>query len=129
MARRGREVPMDETSTKTYACPVEVTVDVIGGRWKPLILWHLKECKVLRHGELRRLIPGITQKMLTQQLRQLEADGLVERTPYAETPPRVEYAMTEHGRGLQELLDDFCEWGDAHARRTGSRIVKPETAR
>jgi DNA-binding HxlR family transcriptional regulator len=105
-----------------------VTIDLIGGRWKPLILWHLKEHKVLRHGELRRLIPGITQKMLTQQLRQLESHGLVDRTMHPEVPPRVEYSLTSYGQSLQEMLDLICGWGQEHARRAGIRIVKPPPA-
>lgn len=113
---------------RTYHCPVEVTIDLIGGRWKPLILWHLAERKVLRHGELKRLIPDITQKMLTQQLRQLERDGLVAREQHAEIPPRVEYSLTPYGRSLQDMLDMFCDWGAEHARRAGLTIVKPAAA-
>lgn len=120
---------MISTQKKIYYCPVEVTLDLIGGRWKPLILWHLKEARVLRHGQLRRLIPTITQKMLTQQLRQLETDGLVERMQYAEVPPRVEYSLTAYGRELQAMLDHFCEWGVAHARKAGITITKPTAAR
>lgn len=120
---------MISVQRKVYYCPVEVTLDLIGGRWKPLILWHLKEKRVLRHGELKRLIPTITQKMLTQQLRQLENDGLVQRTQYAEVPPRVEYSLTAYGRELQAMLDHFCDWGAAHARRAGITITKPTTSR
>jgi DNA-binding HxlR family transcriptional regulator len=116
---------MISTQKKVYYCPVEVTLDLIGGRWKPLILWHLKEGRVLRHGQLKRLIPTITQKMLTQQLRQLEDDGLVQRTQYAEVPPRVEYSLTVYGRELQAMLDHFCSWGVVHARKAGITITKP----
>jgi DNA-binding HxlR family transcriptional regulator len=114
---------------KVYYCPVEVTLDMIGGRWKPVILWHLKEERVLRHSQLRRLIPTITQKMLTQQLRQLQADGLVQRRPYPEVPPRVEYSLTAYGRELQAMLDDFCKWGVDHARKEGITIANPSTTR
>lgn len=120
---------MNAHQGKTYYCPVEVTLDLIGGKWKPLILWHLKERGVLRHGELRRRIPTITQKMLTQQLRQLEGDGLVHREQYPEVPPRVEYSLTEYGRDLQALLDQFCDWGKAHARKAGITITKPPSDR
>jgi DNA-binding HxlR family transcriptional regulator len=116
---------MNNRQGKVYYCPVEVTLDLIGGRWKPLILWHLKEAGVLRHGELKRLIPTITQKMLTQQLRQLEMDGLVQRKQYPEVPPRVEYSTTTYGRELQGMLDTFCHWGVAHARKAGITITKP----
>lgn len=120
---------MTTSLRKIYYCPVEVTLDLIGGRWKPLILWHLKERDILRHGELKRLIPTITQKMLTQQLRQLEADGLVRRKQYAEVPPRVEYSLTPYGRELQAMLDQFCSWGAAHAHKAGITISKPSAGR
>jgi DNA-binding HxlR family transcriptional regulator len=85
-------------------------------------LRYLDERGVLRHGQLRRLIPNITQKMLTQQLRQLEADGIVERTQYDQVPPRVEYALTDYGRSLQQLLELFCDWGQAHAERANLTV-------
>lgn len=116
---------MDNAQSKTYSCPVEVTLDLIGGKWKALLLWHLKEHTVLRHGELRQLIPTITQKMMTQQLRQLEADGLVAREVYPEVPPRVEYSLTTYGRELETLLDQFCGWGEHHAERFGLTITPP----
>lgn len=98
---------------KRYSCPVEVTLDIVGGKWKPLILWHLRE-NTRRFGELKRLIPGITQKMLTQQLRELEGDGLINRQIYAQVPPKVEYSLTEHGRSLNSILTLMCEWGIRH---------------
>ncbi|GAB2504239.1 winged helix-turn-helix transcriptional regulator [Nocardiopsis aegyptia] len=113
---------------RVYSCPVEVTVDLIGGRWKPLILWHLRVHGVLRHGRLRRMIPGITQKMLTQQLRRLEEDGLVLRREYPQVPPRVEYRLSDQGGELHELLDRFCAWGEAQAGRQGLTITKPDAA-
>lgn len=115
---------MAQPVRKVYHCPVEVTIDLIGGAWKPLILWHLSQRKVLRHSELLRLIPGITQKMLTQQLRQLERDGLVARTQHPEVPPRVEYSLTAHGHDLQDMLTFFCDWGAAQAQRLGLPITK-----
>lgn len=93
-----------------YRCPVEVTLDVIGGKWKSLILWHLKR-KTLRFSQLQRLLPRITQKMLTQQLRDLERDGLVFRQVYPEVPPRVEYSLTELGCSVVPILDQMYEWG------------------
>mgnify|MGYP001596992305 CR=1 FL=1 len=98
-----------------YNCPVEITLDRIGGKWKVLILWHLKDIR--RFGELKRLIPGITQKMLTQQLRELEADGLVYRKVYAQVPPKVEYSLTESGQTLSPILDLACQWGIEHGKR------------
>ena len=95
---------------KKYRCPVEITLDVIGGKWKSLILWHLKH-KVLRFSELQRRLPRITQKMLTQQLRDLEQDGLVYRQVYPEVPPRVEYSLTDLGHSVVPILDQMYQWG------------------
>jgi DNA-binding HxlR family transcriptional regulator len=85
---------------KVYNCPVEAAIDVIGGKWKPLILWWLHH-RTHRFAELRRLMPGITEKMLTQQLRELEADGIVHRRIYPTVPPKVEYSLTYYGRSLK----------------------------
>ena len=95
-------------------CPAESTLGVIGGRWKVLILWHLLT-GTLRFGQLRRAIPGVTQKMLTQQLREMEADGVITRTVYAEVPPRVEYALTPRGQSLRPVIDAMCKWGKGKA--------------
>ena len=95
---------------KDYRCGVEITLNLIGGKWKGLILWHLSH-KTLRFSQLRRRIQGITQKMLTQQLRELERDGLVHREVYPEVPPRVEYSLTESGRTLEPVLNLMCQWG------------------
>jgi len=96
---------------------VDATLDKIGGKWKVLILWHLHP-SIHRSGELKRLIPGITQKMLTQQLRELEQDGLITRKIYAEVPPRVEYALTGRGRTLEPVLNLLCQWGTEHVLKT-----------
>ena len=98
-------------------CPVKTTVDVIGGKWKPLILFELKDGP-LRFSELRRRIPEATQKMLTQQLRQLEQDGILHRRVYAQVPPKVEYSLSPHGRTLRPLLFLMCKWGLKHRART-----------
>lgn len=95
---------------KVYNCPVEATLDVIGGRWKSLILWHLHS-ETRRFAELKRLMPKITQRMLTQQLRELEQDGIVTRKVYAVVPPKVEYSLTEAGKSLRPILDAMCQWG------------------
>jgi DNA-binding HxlR family transcriptional regulator len=92
------------------ACPVEATLDVIGGRWKGVILYHLMK-GTLRFNALRRQLPNVTQRMLTLQLRELERDGLVRRTVYAEVPPKVEYDLTESGRSLEPLIHAMRAWG------------------
>lgn len=94
----------------TGTCPVSTTISLIGGKWKILILWQLRN-KIRRYGELQRLIPGVTKKMLTQQLRELEDDGLIHRKVYAEVPPKVEYSLTETGQSLQPIIDVVYEWG------------------
>jgi len=92
-------------------CPMEATLDLIGGKWKSVILFRLSE-GTKRFSELGRLLPRITPRMLTQQLRDMERDGLVKRTVYAEVPPRVEYALTDSGRTLQPVLDTLKAWGE-----------------
>jgi len=95
---------------KTYHCTVEATLDVIGGKWKPLILWHLGD-SVMRFGELQKSLPGVNAKMLTKQLRELEEDGVIRRKVYPEVPPRVEYTITEFGKTLIPILEALCSWG------------------
>lgn len=95
---------------KTYHCTVEATLDVIGGKWKPLILWALGD-SVMRFGELQRGLPGVNAKMLTKQLRELEEDGVITRTVYPEVPPRVEYSITDFGKTLIPILQALCTWG------------------
>lgn len=99
-----------------FNCPFELTIELIGGKWKGLILWHLMEKKVLRNGEMLRLMPKITQKMLTQQLREMEENGLVSRIIYEQVPPKVEYSLTPHGEALKPILDQMIEWGLIYAR-------------
>jgi DNA-binding HxlR family transcriptional regulator len=91
-------------------CPVTYTITLIGGRWKPIILWSLVH-GTHRFSELKRGIPMITEKMLTQQLRELEADGLVARQVYQEVPPKVEYSLTPLGQSLQPVLESMLRWG------------------
>lgn len=95
---------------------VELTLRVISGKWKALLLWQICAGHV-RFNELRRLIPDISQKMLTQQLRELEDDGIVARCVYPETPPRVEYSLTEYGHTLEPIFDALCAWGAQHRQR------------
>ncbi|MBC8087163.1 MAG: helix-turn-helix transcriptional regulator [Phycisphaerae bacterium] len=100
----------------TYGCPVEVTLSVIGGKWKLLVLGRIND-GVSRFGQLRRIIPGITQTMLTQQLRELEEDGIVSRTIFPEIPPRVEYELTDFGRSLESVITAMEVWGTNYAEK------------
>lgn len=99
-------------------CPVGLTTDIIGGKWKPLILFHLQD-KTRRFGELQKLIPETTKKMLTQRLRELERDGIIRRKVYAQVPPRVEYLLTRHGQSLRPILELMSAWGKKHRTRHG----------
>jgi DNA-binding HxlR family transcriptional regulator len=108
MAITSPDIPIEESPE--YICGVAVTLELIGGKWKGVILWHLSH-KTLRFSQLKRRLPGVTQKMLTQQLRGLEGNGLINRKVFAEVPPRVEYSMTEKGRTLQPMLQQMCDWG------------------
>lgn len=91
-------------------CPVETALDLIGGKYKPLILWHLAD-GTLRFGQLQRLMPKATPKTLTNQLRELETAGLLIRTVYPEIPPKVEYSLTPLGKSLYPILSSLCQWG------------------
>jgi DNA-binding HxlR family transcriptional regulator len=108
----------------TYTCGLEAALDVIGGKWKIVILWHLNHGP-RRFGELKRLVVGITEKMLIQQLRELESDGLVERKAYPEIPPKVEYSLTAMGVSLREALGPLCEWGSKHLEGIGKQHLLP----
>ncbi|UNK16063.1 helix-turn-helix transcriptional regulator [Paenibacillus sp. N3/727] len=101
---------------RTYNTAVEATLEVIGGKWKPVILFHLTFGKK-RNNEFMSLIPAITQKMLTQHLRELEEEGVILRISYNQVPPRVEYELTDYGWSLKELLHLMCRWGDSHIER------------
>ena len=100
-----------------YGCSVEATLSVIAGRWKPVIIFKLLYSDVLRFGELKREINGVTQRMLTNQLRELEDDKIIERRVYAEVPPRVEYSLTDYGRTLEPIMMAMREWGARHTSR------------
>lgn len=95
---------------------VQATLKVLGGKWKLLILWHLKDT-AKRYGELKRLIPEISEKMLIQQLRELETDGIIYRETLSEMPPKVQYGFTDYGRTLIPILKPLCDWGQEHLKR------------
>ena len=114
------EVCKEETTGKgkrkaKYNCPIEATLDLIGGKYKSIILWHLID-GTLRFNELSKVIPQATPKMLTQQLRELENDGLVNRVVYPVIPPKVEYSLSEFGKSIIPILDSMCTWGTRYLR-------------
>ena len=110
------------SENKEYRCNVSVTLDIIGGKWKSLILWQLS-FKTLRFSQLQRRLTKVTQKMLTQQLRELERDGLISRKVYAEVPPRVEYSLTTRGESVVPILKLMYQWGEEYLVATDSPAV------
>ena len=99
-----------------YVSPIDATLEVIGGKYKVAALFHLKN-GARRFGELRRLVPTATQRMLTTQLRELERDALITRKVFAEVPPRVDYALSAEGKSLLPILTAMCEWGKRRIKR------------
>jgi DNA-binding HxlR family transcriptional regulator len=112
-------------NTHVYGCGLEAALDVIGGKWKPIVLYHLAP-GARRFGELRRLVTGISEKMLIQQLREMERDGIVDRHDFREVPPRVEYSLTSFGISLTVALGPLCDWGAKHMVRIGKTKAKSE---
>ena len=100
-------------TTSNFVCGLDASLAVIGGKWKPLILFHLAY-ETRRYGDLRRAIGNVSDKMLIQQLKELEADGIVDRQDFKEIPPRVEYSLTSFGETLAEALKPLCAWGTTH---------------
>ncbi|GAA3423291.1 winged helix-turn-helix transcriptional regulator [Streptosporangium sandarakinum] len=100
---------------RTYSCGLDAAVDIVGGKWKALILWALHH-EPRRFGELKRSVPGISEKMLIQMLREMEAHGLVHREVYHQVPPKVEYSLTEFGQSLNTALIPLGVWGDENMR-------------
>lgn len=98
------------------ACGIGPAFDVVGGKWKALILWEM-DARPQRFGELKRAVPGISEKMLIQQLRELEADGLISRKAFPEVPPRVEYSLTRFGTSLNAALAPLADWGERYEKR------------
>ena len=107
-----------QTTKELPACPVETTLMLMGDKWKGLILWDLMP-GTKRFGELKKSVGNVSQKVLTSQLRDMEANGLVTRQVYAEVPPRVEYSLTDLGRSLKPILDAMWTWGEEYKERNG----------
>jgi DNA-binding HxlR family transcriptional regulator len=108
---------------KQYSCGLEAALEIAGGKWKALVLWNLAPAP-RRFGELRRLIPGISEKMLIQTLREMQDDGIVARKDYREVPPRVAYSLTTFGKSLTEALRPLCEWGTKHMARIAAKAIQ-----
>ena len=115
-----------KTCPEAYHCPGEATIDIVGGKHKVLILWHLSKAGVLRFGELQRRMSQATPKMLTQQLRELEADGMVHRELYHQVPPKTEYSLTQRGVSFVPVLNAMCAWGKDVLDEVGK--PSPETS-
>jgi DNA-binding HxlR family transcriptional regulator len=103
---------MEDASHQKRMCPIEYAVSVIGGKWKIRILYQIYIGQVRRYGELKKLVPGITHKMLNQQLKELENDNLIHREEYHQIPPKVEYTLTERGKTMLPILKQLTEWGE-----------------
>jgi DNA-binding HxlR family transcriptional regulator len=110
---------MKNDNSKNIKCPFGVAIESINGKWKGHILWHLSKHEVLRYGEVRKLLGKITQKMLTQSLRELESSKLVNRKVYPVVPPKVEYTLTEHGKSLIPILLQLYHWGEGLSKELG----------
>jgi DNA-binding HxlR family transcriptional regulator len=104
---------MDMKRKPVFECPVNATLNVIGGRWKILVIYHLAD-GIARFNELQRAVAGISKRVLAQQLRQLERDGIVARRVYDQSPPRVEYSLTDFGRTLEPVMERLCVWGETY---------------
>ena len=111
------------TKEDKHVCPVETALDFLSGKWKARILWKLHQ-QTMRFGELRRSLPGITEKMLAQQLRDLERTNLVTRKSYPEVPPKVEYSLSEFGASLKPVLEMIANWGMNNQERVISALEK-----
>ncbi|MEV8535197.1 helix-turn-helix domain-containing protein [Streptomyces sp. NPDC051211] len=111
-----------------YFCGIDAAMDVVAGKWKSLILWELQHWGTRRFAELRRGLPGVSEKMLIQHLREMEEDGLVHREVYREVPPKVEYSLTEHGVSLNAALASLGQWGTERMRRIGAEKVSTNVA-
>jgi DNA-binding HxlR family transcriptional regulator len=121
-----------KTRRGPYICGIDAAMDVVAGKWKSLILWELDNYGTRRFGELRRGLPGVSEKMLIQHLREMEADGLVHREVFREVPPKVEYSLTEHGKSLNAALDPLGQWGSERIARIGAEMMhheQPDDAR
>ena len=103
---------------KKYNCPVEATISQIGGKYKAIILYHLLTDGVLRYNQIQKYVPKATAKMLSQQLREMETDGLIHREVYPVVPPKTEYSLTDRGKTLAPVINEICDWGRTYMAGT-----------
>ena len=115
-----------KVAVRQHECPVETGMELLSGKWKPRLLWKFYKQGTLRFGELKRAMPEITAKMLTQQLRELEQDGLIQRKIYAEVPPKVEYSLSDFGHTLGPILDLVAVWSSSQQRKISQILVGQE---
>ncbi|MBL9027522.1 MAG: helix-turn-helix transcriptional regulator [Myxococcales bacterium] len=115
------------TRSRPFTCGLDAALAVIGGKWKPLVLYHLAKT-TLRYGELQRAVGSVTHKVLIQQLKELEADGIVMRVDHGEIPPRVDYSLTKLGQTLATALAPLCQWGTDHTREIARAVARRERA-
>ncbi len=113
-------------SCSNYHCEIELTLEILSGKWKALIIWNLHLHEVIRYNEFRRLIPSITQKMLTQQLKELERYGIVLRKEYPSVPPMVEYELTEMGKELIPIMEAMDQWGKKYVKEYNDKLAEKE---
>jgi len=111
-----------------FQCPVDAGLALMAGKWKPRILWKLYRYQTMRFGQLKRMLPDITDKMLTQQLRELEADGLIKRMVYPVVPPKVEYTFSAFGKTLEPVIAAIATWGETHEQEIRSHLESHGTA-
>ena len=125
----GKEMEI-KMNGRIYHCALDITMDYIGGKWKAVVLWYLRNDKK-RFGELKKQIPQITEKMLSMQLKELEKDGIVSRKVYAEVPPKVEYFLTPEGKTLLPILEELAKWGRNKGRKNDiiQEVKKTEKGR
>lgn len=103
--------PNQKKRQKDFKCSIGFTMTVIGSKWRAIILWHILREQPLRYGQLKKSVPNISHKILSQELKKLEMDGLIERIAYATIPPKVEYKLTKRGQSLETVLTELCQWG------------------
>ena len=120
-------IPKGKYARTGYVSPIDAALEIIGGKYKVAILYYIRE-SVLRFGELHRLMPLATKRMLTKQLRELERDGMIDRKVFRQVPPRVDYSLTKEGKSIVPILEDLCEWGKRRMTKK-TQVVGLKTSR